>query len=351
MIRDFLTWWRQQLFSLLPERFIQFGAATADGVVLQPVMDGGVEAGVEVFVRKRDQVSTLGRFAIDSAGLTGIRQRAAAAGLPVFVRLPAADILDKRLTFPLAVERDLDRMLRYEMDSETPFSADEVYWDWAIEDRDRVSGKLALRLFLVPRARLVSLLAALKGATIEPRAIETVRLDGSRLVIPLTHDRKHAAGAGRRRLQIAWAACLGLALVAAALPFLRQHWAFTAVDQRIAAAKPLADEASGLRGQLDGTAGGGDVVQAERARRADPLRALAAITTALPDDSYLTDFLLKERKLTITGQSANATRLIGTIAGSDVFRDPSFAAPVTRLGNLAGNLDVFAITAEVRSEP
>ena len=89
----------------------------------------------------------------------------------------------------------------------------------------------------------------------------------------------------------------------------------------------------------------------ERSRFADPLQVLAGLTEALPDDTYLSDLLLKGHKLTVAGQSSSATRLIGILATNALFHDPSFVAPVTRLGPDTGTLEVFSITAEVRGEP
>lgn len=353
MANDFLTWWGQQLISLLPKRFTEFGPGAADSILIFLDIDGAAQQGVRLFTRKSGQLAELGQFPLDRAGLARLVERLGTAGRTsrLAIQLAPGEALEKRLSLPLAAERELDRVLRYEMDSETPFSADEVYWDWEVEKRDRAKGKLSLMLSLIPRARLAPVLAAFEAAGIIPRWIE-VPLAGGRVVsLPLAHEDKLSAGLGRRRLQFAWAGCAALAMLAVALPFVRQHWALSSVEARIAAAKPLAEQAQSLRAQIDGLAGGGDVVQAERARRSDPLKVLAALTGALPDDSFLTDLLLKDRKLTITGQSATATRLIGAIAGNSMFGDPAFAAPVTRLGGDAGKLDVFAITTDVRGEP
>jgi general secretion pathway protein L len=69
------------------------------------------------------------------------------------------------------------------------------------------------------------------------------------------------------------------------------------------------------------------------------------VTRVLPDDSYLTELELLQRKLTLSGRSVAAARLIGAFAANGEFRNPSFAAPVTRIEAL--RQEIFTIVAEV----
>jgi len=73
---------------------------------------------------------------------------------------------------------------------------------------------------------------------------------------------------------------------------------------------------------------------------------LAAATSILPDDTYLTEVELRQRKVTLTGRSAGAARLIGPLAADETFRNPGFAAPVTRLEAL--HVELFTINTEIR---
>ena len=49
------------------------------------------------------------------------------------LRLSNADILAKSLTLPLATQPELRQVLSFEMDQETPFKPDELYWDHRLE--------------------------------------------------------------------------------------------------------------------------------------------------------------------------------------------------------------------------
>ena len=115
--------------------------------------------------------------------------------------------------------------------------------------------------------------------------------------------------------------------------------------ERIAAVQPQVTEVQALRARIAAQSAGMDAIADARLKSGDALGVLAAVTQLLPDDTYLVDLALRERRLTITGQSASAPKLIGGLAADPTFRNPGFAAPVTR--NAAADRDVFSIRTEV----
>ena len=73
---------------------------------------------------------------------------------------------------------------------------------------------------------------------------------------------------------------------------------------------------------------------------------LAAITDALPDDTYLSDFTLHHREISLMGQSRDAAALIQRLSDNSVVRDPGFSAPVTR--DPGTGVDNFSIKLSAR---
>ena len=214
-------------------------------------------------------------------------------------------LLEGEATLPLAAERSLDGVLRHEMDRLTPFAAADLFWSWRIERRDPALGRLLLRLAYVPKAGLRTLLAAMDAAALRPASIEIT--SGGRLHrIGMTAPGSVRAGRGGA---VAAGACAVLAVAALAVPVVRQEAAIAAVDARMEALRPRVEAVDALRRKLQGTASGAEAFAAEAARVGDALQALAAVTQTLPDDSYLTQFALQQRKLTLTGRSAAAARL------------------------------------------
>jgi general secretion pathway protein L len=351
MLDDLLRWWAAQMLSLVPERFRRTGGGAIDALIV--AADDGSAAGFPGFVvssRRNGRETVLGRFTVDGHGVIdapdqSIRAALGQRGRIIALRVAPSLLLERRLALPLAAERDLTSVLRYEMDRITPFAAEEVFWNWEIERRDRANGRLHVLVCLVPKASLAHLLGALERAGAAPTLLETADISGSARRIAV---REEATGRERsqRRLLIAAAVVCGLlAAVAVSLPFVLQSMALAAVEERINELQPRVAQAEALRSRLAARAAGRDAIQAESARVGDVLEAVAAVTEILPDDTHLTALTLRQRQLTLNGLSTGAARLIAILSADPTVRNPAFQAPVTR--SEAGHADLFSIRAEI----
>ena len=268
------------------------------------------------------------------------------AGRATILRLGDADVLGKTVSLPLAAEPELDQALAFEMDRETPFAAEELYWNHRVIGFDRQNGRLSVRLSLVPKANLDPLLTDLAAVGIRPRWVEIAdgADKGTYLPVNGVGTRKHHGPP--RLVWPAAACCAALALAAVVTPFIRQELTLASINDQIAATRTAAVEADTLRQEIDRLSGNAGLIESERDKAGRPLIVLAATTRILPDDTYLTEMELRQRKLTLSGRSAGAARLIGALAADPEFRNPGFSAPVTRLEALRAEL--FTINAEVR---
>lgn len=344
MLNEFLLWWAQQLKAALPARLTQDRAGPdARALVVTLRLPPAGPQSVDVLVRRKGRDAALGQFDLDPAGIAALQAAVAGQGSAAVLRLPPELLLEQQAALPIAAERDPERVLQYEMDRITPFAADELFWAWTIERRDRAQGRLHLRLSLVPKARLGAALDALRQAGLRPVALEAMTPGGPAQRIAL--DRPQPAPWRKRGLALAGGACAVLAVAAIAVPFVMQSVKSAEVEGQIAALRPRADEAEALRRRILSSAAGTDVFAEQRARVGDALSTLATVTEVLPDDTFLSELTLRARVLTISGQSAGAAKLIAALAAERSIRNPAFAAPVTRNEGTRG--EGFAIRAEV----
>jgi general secretion pathway protein L len=342
MFREFFRWWFGQLAELLPERWRRV-EGSGDALVIAPAGPHCETAdSVNVSLRRNGRESQLGRFGLAGSGLSAVSPP---GGRPAILRLGESEVLGKTLALPLAAERQLDQVLAFEMDRETPFKPDELFWTHRIARRDRHAGQLVVRLLLLPRVKLERVLAALEHAGIRPRWAEIATGPDQGCCLPLGEAGRSHGTARRWLLWPAAAGCALLALGVVVTPFARQEAAFSSVERDIGADRAAAAEAEKLRGEIDRLSGSIDLIESERAKTGRPLTVLASLTRLLPDDSYLTEFVQQQRKVTVSGRSAAASRLIGALAGGDQLRNPAFSAPVTRIE--ATHTEVFSITAEI----
>jgi general secretion pathway protein L len=347
MFEELFRWWAARMAELVPAGLSRRRNGLANAVI---VTVGETPTSPATLLLRRNRQETLrGSFVAGVPGRTDRRKmRAAFGGLvrqrTVLLRPPPGALLERRLDLPLAAQPELRRVIGYEMDRVTPFEADEVFWTWTIEARDRARGRLQVRLSLVPKAPLLPLLAALDEAGLSPTALEVAHGGAPPRLIPL-HQEAEWAGWPRRTTIALAATCGVLALTAALLPFVQQSLALAEVEERIAALQPEVSQVQELRRRIAAESAGRDAVSDERARIGNTVEILAAATDLLPDDTFLTDLSLRQRRLTISGQSGAAPRLIAALASDPAFRNPAFAAPVTR--NAAARTDVFSIRTEL----
>lgn len=332
MLHELLLWWAGQMASLVPARLRRDPAAHALIIAPDP-------AGFTILQHRRGQERRIGHIPAETVENAAARLPARRRG-HTLLRV-AVGLLQRDVALPLAAESQLGRVLQYEMDRLTPFRAEDVIWDWIRLRRDPALGRVHVRIWLVPRAALQHVLAALARAGLPADLLEATAPDGTTRLLRLHPP----APSQRAALRRAGAVCAVLAVAAMAVPFLRQSLAATALDDRIAALRAPVAAVERLRRQRDG---GGDIIAAERARLGDPLAALVAVTQRLPDDTYLTEFALRRRRLRLGGESRAAAALIPLLAAERTFRNPTFAAPVTRADT--GHAELFAIQTDLATQ-
>jgi general secretion pathway protein L len=339
MLQDVVRWWARQMRALLPQSLLP-DVSQADALLV--AADGMPDAPrIRLSLRRRRRETPLGNF-----DLADGRLRAAAMAMRqrprrVVLRPDPAAVLERKILLPLAAEHDVARVLRYEMDRFTPFTAEQVVWSSRIGRRDRTAGRLELCLSLMPTSLLLPVLTALEDIGLRVNAIETESRSGEPVCIDLVPP-----SPGRRRLlAMASGAAVALALVAFATPFVAQSRALGAVEVGIAALQPRIAQVETLRRRVAAGSAGNDVIAAEHARVGDALQVLATVTELLPDDTVLADLSLRQGKLSISGRSRAAPQLIPAMAAEPTLHNPSFAAPVTRTPD--GKADTFVIRAEL----
>src|SRR3954463_4931065 len=134
MIGAFLIWWLDHLAQLLPRWLRRPEPIRLDAIVIRPTAPLDCIGNLAISSRRNGKETSLGNF---PAGVNELRQASLARGRPVALNVGRAEFLEKTLTLPLAARRELDQVLVFEMDRETPFAVDELYWNYSIESVDQ----------------------------------------------------------------------------------------------------------------------------------------------------------------------------------------------------------------------
>jgi general secretion pathway protein L len=324
MLTRFFSWWIARLTELLPHA----AAKAPDGILI----DMSNAQAITASVRRKGRLQPVNLGA--AARLAG--------RTPILLRPPPGAELVKHHTVPTAPKRQLDQLLRHELARITPFPAHDLFWRWDGHAKSGDKSRTEVVLTMVPKQALAPAIEALDSVGLKARFVEVGPTDRPRL-LPIADGTGGSTGPVLFK-GLVWA-CAGLAVIALALPVLRQALALRATDEAIASLKPTVAQVETLRRGLTAEGAGRAILAQEQQRTGDLLQVLAMVTRILPDDTFLTDFGLRERQMTISGRSASAPRLITLLSADPVVRNTAFAAPVTRIEGASA--DVFSIRAEV----
>lgn len=242
------------------------------------------------------------------------------AGLPRWLVLPASTGLRRRLTLPAAAADRLRDVLGFEIDRQTPFSADDVHHDARLIGRR--GDQLDAELVVVPRAALDQALAALGEPLVATLAgVDIAGPDGLPLGVNLL------PGARRRRRRdprAAWNAGLAvIALVAAGAGLwqIRSNRE-AAADTLEADAKQRSQQArkvSAEKKQLVDLVEGLRFLQQTRNGRPTTVEVLDELTRRLPDDTYVEKVSIEGDNLLIIGLSSQAPQLVEKLQSSKLW--------------------------------
>jgi general secretion pathway protein L len=337
MLAELGTWWVRQMVDLLPPRWRARHTGLGSALVIDCTTTS-LPLTAMCRRRRRHRETALGSIALGPGPSPPSAVRRPAR-TPVVLRIPAKP-LECEVTLPLAAEPAMAALLLAELDRLTPFAAQEVFWAATVRRRDHAHGRLHSILSVVPKPLLAPLLAALEQLSLMPDMLETVDPDGIVRHMTLRPVPRRAL------LPLIAGASAALVLAAAvATPFVMQDREADDLRRQMTELRPRMERVQTLRRRVvTGTVDAGTVREEQR-RVGDTMQVLATLTDLLPDDTFVSALTLRQRRLTISGQSAAAAGLIAMLSTGTLFRDPTFAAPVVR--DPADRTDTFSLKAEV----
>lgn len=329
----FLDWWLGELSALVPARLRR--ALTPQRRLLVVEIEGG-EA---VLSRVEDTGSApLGRIDLD-----GGEAREAAAALraqltdrrhgPVAVvfRLPRSAALAWRFQLPRSALGALAQALRYRIEAETPFRADEVLFDY--RTAPGAGPSVAVQAVVVPRDRLERMTTMLGALGLTPDSVDVAGLaegevSGFNLLPHEKGGRRSALAAPLIRLLAV--TVVGLLAAALVLP-LEQRRGFSAkLEAELSQARAGAEAALALKAEVAQLAAEGRFLAEVKNRQPHRVVILEALSALLPDHTYLAELKVRGDEVQIIGQSAAAAGLIALIDRAPLFSAPKFLASVTQ---------------------
>jgi general secretion pathway protein L len=350
-LADFWSWWIAELGGMLPK---SVHAAILPGVERLFLELNGLEV-----IASRvtgDTYHQVGRYPLTAATLRP-EQAQEVEDLTrrtreVVLCLPADKVLVKTLTLPLAAEENLREVLGFEMDRQTPFSLEQIYYDYLLSARKSRKNALTLDLVVTPRLFLDDLLTLLKGIGFQPHQATTCRKK-TRQPLPVNllpaEDRQRGPDSARYLNLALGVLALVLLLGTIALPLVNKLQAIHALETRVELATGKAEVTRRLREEVEHLGTGSRFLVEKKQAAPLVLEIVNELTHILPDDTWINRLDIKGQEVQIQGQSVSAAALIPLIESSERLHNPRFRSPVTKMPR--SNTERFHLSAEVAKGP
>lgn len=269
------------------------------------------------------------------------------ADLPRWLLLPAATSLRRRLALPAAAAERLRDVVGFEIDRQTPFTADAVAFDARVLARRDADGQLDAELVAVPRQALNPQLAAIGPLADSLAGVDVAGADGMPLAVNLLPPAQRRSHSDPFRLWNLALAAVALVAIAATMWQLlaNRRSAADALEQTIASHAAAARNAAAQRQELIGLIEGQAFLDRTRAERPSTIELIDELSKRLPDSTYLEKLAIEDNSLLLIGLSREASSLIARLQGTQLWRSPALTGAVQP--DPTSGRDRFTLTAEI----
>lgn len=330
----FFAWWGGELLSFLPS---SWRAALAEGreslllhiadntlVLQREAARGATEFGQVDLAQDAD---------VQRSDFQRLRARIDEPQLRQFFCVPTARVLHRSLNLPAAAEGNLRQVLGFEMDRQTPFKADQVYYDYAVRGRDAAGRQLLVDLVVMPRGAFDEELAPISQLGIPLDGVDCWldEANGQRLGVNLLPPERRA----RRSNQRMWinlglaALTIILALGVMARTVTNRQVALENMTAEVQAAQEEAKQVAALRKTLEETIESANFLTQKKRTIVPAIALLRDLTERLPDSTYLERLnVTEDGRVELQGLSDRSENLIAELQKSRVLTDPAFQGVV-----------------------
>ncbi|MCU7829511.1 MAG: PilN domain-containing protein [Candidatus Thiodiazotropha sp. (ex Myrtea sp. 'scaly one' KF741663)] len=341
-LRVFFTWWGEELTSLMPESLLSL---FRNGRPLQLFYADKTLRLVNHGVTGEE---------VHSNYLSGIdfndpdQKRVLSGASEIRLCLEKKKYLIKKVTLPIETEENLWEVLSFEMDRQTPFTADQVYYDYVISGRDKQARTLEVTLILAPIDKLTYALDVLHEHEIVINAISPCEEHNGvfNRVNLLPPERREKPQKGFRYINYFLLLVFFLLLLAnLALPVWQKSIYAKTLEQEVADYKKQSAEAVELRTKVDQAKLENKFLEERKKGSLQVLQILNELTLVVPDDTWVSNFEVRSDVVHLHGQSVASASLISLIDASPLFKNVSFRSPVTQ--NRQNNTERFHISTDM----
>jgi len=343
------SWWvqaRQECLALLPEAWQELLGAADRRVCIRMVEDQ-----LYFYSANNGRLSLLGSLPSDDDELlkTCHARLQQQTGAPRYLLLDNKQVLRRVLSLPLAAESKIREVVSFEIDRQTPFTVDQVYFEARVLSRSAQTKQCQVELIVLPKQTLEKALKPLGILASDLSGVDVVDENQQALNVNLLPIAMRVATSNQNTWLNLGLAAAGVILLLLAMNMVlnNRDKVLTDWEQKVAAAEVQAKQANVFRNQLKQTAKAEAFLHKFRSSQPTMLDLINDLTKRIPDDTALDKLSVNEGVLVLTGQSKQAAALVGQLQSSPYINSPALVGavqPDARTGR-----DRFNLKANVSS--
>jgi len=251
----------------------------------------------------------------------------------IVMLLPDGLVLKRSISMPLAAERELKQAIRYDLDRQTPFNPDDVFFDYRVIERKPDAGQMDIELVVVPKASLGPQLSALSQAGLGVHRIDvqpsSQQVSGVGYnLLPYDQRARRVNRRGRFHLMLGIIAVILLAIVMWQSLNLRRD-ALSAYEAAADEARQEARLVANMTTEFEDALEAARFLNTEREKRPPVLVLLNEITRVIPDDTYLQRLIVNGCEAQLQGLSSSSQKLIELVNKSELMDGALFRGPIS----------------------
>ncbi|WP_162913037.1 PilN domain-containing protein [Rhodospirillaceae bacterium SYSU D60014] len=270
-------------------------------------------------------------------------------GTACHLRIPSRFVLRKILVLPMATADSLRDVLRFQIEQETPFRQDDVYFDYAVTARDAEAKQIILEWRLAPkavidRARKAAEQLGLTVASAGP--VDQGTIVGT---VDFFRSNRPTKAEGPPWMRRALAACVAaFAVATVAVPLVKKQRAVSIQTEQVVEARVAAQATLRLREQIAALRDTRDFVLEKRLEQPTVSLLLRDLTALVPDDAWLHRLTIDRGEVSIAGVSPAPSTLVQDIEADPGFEQVSYRSPTMRRAD--SGLDEFNLSFRISRE-
>ena len=355
-IGQFLSWWKAELKSFVPEKYqAQWFPEPVKVYLTQETESVSVWCKQGCKFEKYSNVENEDTAQEEWWHQVGhVVSQADGQKVIVEYLIAKQEALIKKIALPEAAKENLDEVIGFELDKYVPFNADQVQLSYKIDKEKSDDSKLLLDLVVIPKQKIADILNLCDEKSVSLDGID-VNLQGNDLepnylgVNLLPTEKRKPADFFNLKLN------LGLMVLLFGLIYFVMHTSIANKQNKIDKLTNINEQLQKqartsklLKKELKSVIVSSKFLQNKKANHPELVTLISDVTKILPDHTYVTRLKINQNTLEITGQSDNANSLIPKLNQSANWYVPQISGGIT--ADVRTKKEKFTIKAEL-NEP